>query len=256
MVGEGVSASQVIFVDTPGVFAPHCRLDRAMVSAAWQGAADADLVAVLVDSVKALHHTDADTLRIIKGLKKEGRPAVLLLNKIDIVRRDSLLALSQRLNDESSFLDTFMVSGLTGSGTRDFLDYCSIRLPHSLHLFPKDQLSNMPDQLLAAEITREKLYLNLHQELPYALTVETDAWEERRDGSLKIEQTIFVQRDGQKGIVLGKGGQVIKRVSAVARRELQTLFDRRVHLFLFVKVRDKWQDDPARYRYWGLDFSA
>jgi len=256
MVGEGSAAAQVIFVDTPGIFAPRRRLDRAMVSAAWQGAADADLIAVLVDSAKSLHQTDTDTTRIIDGLTKDNRHAVLLLNKVDLVRRDGLLALAQRLNDEGPFTDTFMVSALTGSGTGDFLAFCAERLPAGPHLFPADQLSDMPDRLLAAEITREKLYLNLHQELPYALTVETETWEERRDGSVKIEQTIFVQRDTQKSIVLGKGGKLIKRVGAAAREELEALFDRRVHLFLFVKVRDKWQDDPARYRDWGLDFSA
>jgi len=251
-----VDRTQVILVDTPGIFQPRRRLDRAMVSAAWQGAADADIVALLVDAAKAEERTDKDTVRIIEGLKKNNRDAILLLNKIDLLKRERLLAVADRLNSEGNFSKIFMISALNGSGIGDFLDFCAAQLPPGPHLFPADQLSDMPDRLLAAEITREKLYLNLHQELPYALTVETETWEERRDGSVKIEQTIYVQRDSQKSIVLGKGGQQVKRIGASAREELEALFDRRVHLFLFVKVRDKWQDDPARYRDWGLDFSA
>ncbi len=256
MVGDRPDAAQVVLVDTPGIFAPKRRLDRAMIAAAWQGAANADLVALLVDARRCERQTDSDTARIVEGLLRNGRRAVLLLNKIDLLKRDRLLAIADRLNGEGPFSDIFMISALTGSGIGDFLDHCAARLPAGPYLFPEDQLSDMPERLLAAEITREKLYLNLHEELPYALTVETESWEERRDGSVKIEQTVYVRRDSQKSIVLGKGGQQVKKIGAAAREELELLFDRRVHLFLFVKVRDKWQDDPARYRDWGLDFSA
>ena len=256
MVGDGPGAAQVVLVDTPGIFAPKRRLDRAMIAAAWKGAADADLIALLVDARKAERQTDDDTARIVAGLERGNRRAVLLLNKIDLLKRDRLLAIAERLSGEGPFTDIFMISALKGSGIGDFLAHCAARLPAGPHLFPEDQLSDMPDRLLAAEITREKLYLNLHQELPYALTVETETWEERRDGSVKIEQVIYVRRDSQKSIVLGKGGQQVKKIGAAAREELEMLFDRRVHLFLFVKVRDKWQDDPERYRDWGLDFLA
>ncbi len=256
MVGDRPAAAQVVLVDTPGIFVPKRRLDRAMIAAAWQGAANADLVALLVDARRCERQTDPDTARIVEGLLRNGRRAVLLLNKIDLLKRDRLLAIADRLNGEGPFSDIFMISALTGSGTGDFLAHCAARLPAGPHLFPEDRLSDMPERLLAAEITREKLYLNLHEELPYALTVETESWEERRDGSVKIEQTVYVRRDSQKSIVLGKGGQQVKKIGAAAREELELLFDRRVHLFLFVKVRDKWQHDPARYRDWGLDFSA
>ena len=256
MAGDGPDAAQVVLVDTPGIFAPKRRLDRAMIAAAWQGAADADLIALLVDARKAERQTDADTARIIDGLAREKRRAILLVNKIDLLKRDRLLAIADRMRGEGPFTDIFMISALTGSGTGDFLAYCAARLPPGPHLFPEDQLSDMPERLLAAEITREKLYLNLHRELPYALTVETESWEERDDGSARIEQTVYVRRDSQRSIVLGKGGRLIGEVGAAAREELESLFDRRVHLFLFVKVRDKWQDDPARYREWGLDFPA
>lgn len=249
-------AAQVVLVDTPGIFEPKRRLDRAMIAAAWQGAADADLIALLVDARRAERQTDADTVRIVEGLARNNRRAILLLNKIDLLKRDRLLAIAERLNGEGPFTDTFMVSALTGSGIADFLAHCAARLPAGPHLFPEDQLSDMPERLLAAEITREKLYLNLHEELPYALTVETESWEERHDGSVKIEQTVYVRRDSQKSIVLGKGGRMVGRVGAAAREELEALLGRRVHLFLFVKVRDRWQDDPARYREWGLDFPA
>ena len=256
MVGDGPDASQVVLVDTPGIFAPKRRLDRAMVAAAWQGAADADLIALLVDARKCERQTDSNTARIFDGLVQNGRRAVLLLNKIDLLKRDRLLAIADRLNGEGPFSDIFMISALTGSGTGDFLAHCAVRLPAGPYLFPEDQLSDMPERLLAAEITREKLYIDLHQELPYALTVETESWEHRDDGSVKIEQTVYVRRDSQKSIVLGKGGRQVRKIGAAAREELETLFGRRVHLFLFVKVRDRWQDDPERYRDWGLDYSA
>ena len=256
MAGDGPGAAQVVLVDTPGIFLPKRRLDRAMVAAAWQGATDADLVALIVDARKCERQTDSDTQRIVEGLVRSDRRAILLLNKIDLLKRDRLLAIADRLNGEGPFSDIFMISALTGSGTGDFLDHCAARLPAGPYLFPEDQLSDMPERLLAAEITREKLYLNLHEELPYALTVETETWEEQDDGSVRIEQTVYVRRDSQKSIVLGKGGRQIGKIGAAARKELEQLFDRRVHLFLFVKVRDRWQEDPARYRDWGLDYSA
>ncbi len=251
-----VGASQVVLVDTPGIFTPGKRLDRAMVAAAWQSAADADIVAVLVDAERNRGHTDPETRRIVEGLAGSERTGLLLLNKIDRVRRADLLGIAARLNDEGRFSDTFMISALTGDGVDDLRTDLARRVPEGPFLFPTDQLSDMSDRLLAAEITREKLYLNLHQELPYALTVETEQWQERKDGSVRLEQTIYVERDSQKAIVLGKRGDMIKRVGAAAREELTELLDRPVHLFLFVKVREKWQDDPARYRDWGLDFGA
>ena len=256
MAGDGPGAAQVVLVDTPGIFLPKRRLDRAMVAAAWQGATDADLIGLLVDARKCERQTDSDTQRIVEGLVRSDRRAILLLNKIDLLKRDRLLAIADRLNGEGPFSDIFMISALTGSGTGDFLDHCAARLPAGPYLFPEDQLSDMPERLLAAEITREKLYLNLHEELPYALTVETETWEKQDDGSVRIEQTVYVRRDSQKSIVLGKGGRQIGKIGAAARKELEQLFDRRVHLFLFVKVRDRWQEDPARYRDWGLDYSA
>jgi len=246
-------AAQVIFIDTPGIFQPRRRLDRAMVAAAWSGAADADLVVLLVDAEKGV--TD-DTGRIVEGLGKAGRKAILALNKIDLVRRESLLALSAELNATGIFTDTFMISAATGDGVDDLMDALITRLPEGPWLYPEDQLSDMPERLLAAEITREKLFLQLRQELPYALTVETEEWEERPDGSVRVGQVIYVQRDSQKAIVLGRGGQRIKSVGAAAREELEGMLGCKVHLFLFVKVREKWGEDPERYRDWGLDFEA
>ncbi len=246
--------AQLIFVDTPGIFAPRKRLDRAMVAAAWKGAEDADIFALLADASKFGTLGDAETLDIVARLKQAGRKGVLILNKVDLVDAPRLLVMADKLNKEGIFTDIFMISALTGDGVGDLRRHFAKTVPAGPWLFPEDQLSDMPDRLLAAEITREQLFLKLHQELPYALTVETETWEARRDGSVKIEQTIYVQRDGHKAIVLGQGGAMIKSVGAEARRELEKLLDRRVHLFLFVKVREKWQDDPERYRVWGLDF--
>jgi GTP-binding protein Era len=244
---------QMVYVDTPGIFAPKRRLDRAMVAAAWGGAADADVVVALIDSERG---RSADVERIVAGLKRSRRPAVLALNKIDLVRRDKLLGLAAGLDAEGVFSDTFMISALTGDGVEDLRDRVAARLPEGPWLFPDDQLSDMNDRLFAAEITREKLFLQLRQELPYALTVETDAWQPFEDGAVRIEQTIYVERDSQKAIVLGKQGARIKSVREAAAGELAELFERPVHLFIFVKVRDKWGDDPERYRDWGLDFNA
>ena len=246
-------AAQIIFIDTPGIFQPRRRLDRAMVAAAWSGAADADLVVLLVDAEKGM---TGDVRRIVEGLEKAGRKAILALNKIDLVRRDSLLGLSADLNASGVFTDTFMISASTGDGVDDLMTTLVARLPQGPWLYPEDQLSDMPERLLAAEITREKLFLQLRQELPYALTVETEEWEDRADGSVRIGQVVYVQRDSQKAIVLGKGGQRIKSVGAAAREELEHMLGCRIHLFLFVKVREKWGEDPERYRDWGLDFDA
>jgi len=247
-------ASQIVFVDTPGIFHPKRRLERAMVAAAWSGVEDADLLVLVVDA--AVKQPDSDTARIIEGLKAQGRRSILALNKIDAIKRDKLLALAARFQAEGIFEDTFMISALTGDGVADLLRHLAAALPEGPWLYPEDQLSDLPERLLAAEVTREKLFLDLHQELPYALTVETESWEERKDGGLRLEQTIYVQRDSQKAIVLGKGGRTIKAVREAAQAELAETWGRPVHLFLFVKVRSGWLEDPARYRPWGLDFEA
>ena len=245
--------AQLIFIDTPGIFAPRRRLDRAMVSAAWDGAADADTIVLLVDASRGI---DGDTRRIIDRLKNQKATAILVLNKVDIVKKPDLLKMSGTLNDEGLFTDTFMISAEKGDGVRDFLSFLSQQAPAGPWHFPEDQISDMPQRLLAAEITREQLYRQLHQELPYAATVETESWEEQDDGSVRIGQVIYVERPSQKGIVLGKGGKRIKSLGETARLELEEIFEQRIHLFLFVKVREKWGDDPERYRDWGLDFDA
>ena len=246
-------AAQVIFIDTPGIFQPRRRLDRAMVAAAWGGAGDADHVLLLVDAASGI---DDNTRDIIDKLKGSGRRAVLAINKVDIVKKPGLLALTATLQDPDLFTKTFMISATSGDGVNDLLAYLAGLLPAGPWLFPKDQVSDMPERLLAAEITREKLYLELHQELPYATTVETESWEYKPDGSVRISQVVYVERDTQKAIVLGKGGRQIKRIGVKARQELQEILDTNVHLFVFVKVREKWGDDPERYRDWDLDFNA
>ncbi len=243
--------AQIVFVDTPGIFVPKRRLEQAMVQAAWRGAADADMVVLVVDAPRGV---DGDTRRIIDGLKGAGRPAIAALNKIDIMKKPRLLTLSAALEAAAVFTDIFMISALTGDGIDDLKAHIAARLPQGPWLYPPDQLADISERLLAAEITREKLFLRLHQELPYASTVETERWQERRDGSLRIEQVVYVQRKTQKPIVLGKGGRTIKAIGASARQEMEQIFGRRVHLFLFVKVREKWLDDPERYREMGLDF--
>jgi len=250
--------AQIVFVDTPGIFAPKRRLERAMVAAAWAGAADADLVVVVVDAAAMAEAgaPDDDTLRIVEGLRTAGRKAVLALNKIDKVKPPVLLGIAERLNREGVFTDTFMISALDGSGVADLKKHLAARLPEGIWLYPEDQLSDMPERLLAAEVTREQLFLQLHQELPYALTVETESWEEFGDGSAKITQVVYVERENQKAIVLGKGGARIKAVGAAARKELSAMLGRTIHLFLFVKVRERWREDPERYRLWDLDFNA
>jgi GTP-binding protein Era len=246
--------SQIIFVDTPGIFAPKRRLERAMVAAAWSGAADADLLVLVVDCTAA--RRDRDTARIVAGLKAQDRRAILVLNKIDAIKRERLLELAAGFEAEGIFDRIFMISALNGDGTEDLLHALAEALPEGPWHYPEDQLSDLPQRLLAAETTREKLFLMLHQELPYALTVETESWQDLDDGSLRLEQIVYVRRDSQKAIVLGKGGRTIKAVREAAQADLVASLDRPVHLFLFVKVRPGWLDDPARYREWGLDFEA
>lgn len=244
--------AQLIFTDTPGIFSPKRRLDRAMVAAAWAGAEDADIAVVLVDAARGF---DDDTRHILERLKAAGRRVVLAVNKIDLVKREALLPLVDTLGKACVFERVFMISSATGDGTYDLADYLAGAVPEGPWLFPEDQLTDLPQRLLAAEITREQIFLQLHQELPYATTVETESWEERDDGSVKITQTIHVQRAGQKAIVLGKGGSQIKRVGAAARAELERLLGRRVHLFLFVRVSENWAEDRAHYEAIGLDFT-
>jgi len=252
-----VGDAQLVFIDTPGIFAPKRRLERAMVARAWQGAGDADLIVLLVDASRAVRDgIDDDTARIIDGLKSGKRQAILAINKIDLVPRPKLLALVQQLNETGLFTDTFMIAAIKGDGVGDLREHLAAAVPAGPWHYPEDQLSDMSERLIAAEMTREALFRQLRQELPYALTVETESWEARPDGSARIEQTIYVQRDTQKAIVLGKGGSRIKTVGAAARKDLEAILGHRVHLFLFVKVREGWIDDPERYAPWDLDFNA
>jgi GTPase len=243
--------TQIVFVDTPGIFRPKRRLDRAMVDTAWGGAREADIVALLVDAAVGL---DDEATSIVESLAGVPRPKILLLNKIDLVKREELLELSAKANALLPFDRTFMISAVSGDGVDDFLAYVAGRLPEGPWLYPEDEISDVPLRGLAAEITREKIFERLHQELPYQTTVETEAWKEQADGSVRIEQTIFVERASQKKIVIGKGGATIKAISMKARHEIAGLADRPVHLFLFVKVRENWADDPERYRAIGIEF--
>jgi GTP-binding protein Era len=244
-------ASQLIFVDTPGIFRPRRRLDRAMVNTAWGGAQDADLVGVLIDARKGL---DEESEAILTRLAEVRHPKVAILNKIDLVEKAKLLALVAELNARATFAATFMISALTGDGVADVKHWLAERVLEGPWLYPADQISDAPMRHLAAEITREKLFHKLHQELPYQSTVETDSWKEQKDGSIRIEQTVFVERESQRKIVLGKGGQTIKSIGEAARREIAEIAEAKVHLFLFVKVREGWGDDPERYREMGLEF--
>jgi GTPase len=243
--------AQIILVDTPGIFAPKRRLDRAMVSTAWSGAHDADLVCVLLDAKSGL---DEEADNILTRVAKVDHEKILILNKVDLVPRENLLALTQAANDRLAFTQTFMVAALKGDGVDDLRHALGRQVPPGPFLYPEDQMSDAPMRQLAAEITREKIYLKLHQELPYQSTVETDSWTERKDGSVKIEQTIFVERESQRKIVLGKGGATIKSIGADSRAEIAEILGVPVHLFLFVKVRENWGDDPDRYRQMGLEF--
>ena len=248
-----IGPAQLILIDTPGIFEPRRRLDRAMVAAAWAGAADADQTVLLVDAARP---NDRDTQRIIARLAETGRRAILALNKIDLVRRDKLLGLADTLFKTGVFGDVFMISGLNGDGIDDLKRHLANAMPPGPWLFPEDQLSDAQERWSAAEVTREQVFLQLHDVLPYAATVETESWEERRDGSVRIDQVLYVQRPGQRAIVLGDKGQRIKAIGARARAELEKMLDRRVHLFLFVKVRENWVEDPERYAALGLDYNA
>jgi GTP-binding protein Era len=244
--------SQIIFVDTPGIFNPRRKLDQAMVTTAWGGARDADLVAMLIDCERGLTE---DVEGILKGLASIPHKKILVLNKVDRVKRDSLLAIAQKANELESFEKTFMVSALKGDGCEDLMDYLAEAVPPGPFLFDEDDISDLPLRQLAAEITREKLYLRLHQELPYASHVETESWKET-ERRVRIDQAIYVERGSQKKIVIGKGGETIKAISMAARKEMTEIVGKPVDLFLFVKVRENWGRDPERYRAMGLDFPA
>jgi GTP-binding protein Era len=250
--------AQIVLVDTPGIFTPRRRLDRAMVNAAWAGAADADAVVLLVDAAdfaaNPQGHSARDSEAIIEGLKTSDRKAALALNKIDTMKVAELLPLAAKLTATCVFEQVFMISALKGGGLDDVGAWCASKMPEGPWLYPADQSADIPSRLLAAEITREKIYLRLHEELPYASAVETEKWEEREDGSVKIDQTIYVQRESQKAIVLGKGGASIKTIGELARKEMEEVFARRVHLFLFVKVREGWADSREHYRAIGLEY--
>jgi GTPase len=244
-------AAQLIFVDTPGIFSPRRRLDRAMVGTAWGSTADADIVALLIDSRKGSIDEDDKILDTLKDI----RPAkVLVLNKVDLVDKPKLLALTKSLNERATFAATFMIAALSGDGVDDLKHWFAAHVPFGPWLYPADQISDAPLRQLAAEITREKVYLRLHQELPYQSTVETEVWKELADGSVRVEQTLYVERESQRKIVLGKGGQTIKAIGAAARSEIAATIEQPVHLFLHVKVREGWSDDPERYHAMGLEF--
>ncbi len=244
-------AAQIVFVDTPGIFKPGRRLDEAMVTTAWGGAREADVVVLLIDSQRGI---EPDIEEILAGIGKLQKPVALVLNKIDRIKRDLLLALAARANELARFDATFMLSALKGDGCEQLMQWLAQRMPKSPWLYPEDEISGAPTRLLAAEITREKLFLRLHEELPYASHVETETWTEQPDGSIRIEQAIFVERESQKKIVIGKGGAAIKSISMSARKDIAELLDRPIHLFLFVKVRENWSQDPERYRNMGLEF--
>jgi len=243
--------AQIIFVDTPGIFEPKRRLERAMVKAAWAGAHDAENIVVLVDAARGL---DADTGRIIDGLRDAKRRAVLALNKVDKVKRGDLLPLAQTLDQEGVFDRIFMISGLTGDGVEDLKLYLANALPRGPWLYPEDEITDVPLRLLAAEATREQIFRQLHQELPYSATVETEKWEDRPDGSVRIDQIVHVAREGQKAIVVGTEGRQIKSIGAAARTDLEAIFQRRVHLFIQVRVTENWTEDRERYAVMRLDF--
>jgi GTPase len=243
--------AQLIFVDTPGIFLPRRRLDRAMVTTAWGGAHDADLVGLLIDARKGL---DEEAEAILARLAELRQPKVLILNKVDVVAKETLLTLAKAANDKAAFEATFMVSALKGEGVADLKAWLAARVPPGPWLYPPEQMSDAPLRQLAAEITREKLFERLHQELPYHSTVETEVWKELRKGDIRIEQTIYVERESQRKIVLGKGGQTIKAIGEAARKEIAEIAEAKVHLFLFVKVREGWGEDPERYKAMGLEF--
>ena len=252
LVGVAVHEdAQMIFVDTPGIFAAKKRLERAMVAAAWEGANDADIIVFMVDATRKIE----DSTRIIaEGLKDSSKKAILVLNKIDLVKRDTLLAKTQELNELGEFEETLMISATTGNGINVLQDKIAENLPKGPWLYPEDHLTDISERMLASEITREKFFLRFHEELPYAATIETERWRDLKDGSVRIEQVIYVERDSQKAMVIGKGGKGLKTIGSQAREELEDLLDRKVHLFIFVKVRKGWSDDKERYRNMGLDW--
>ncbi|MFA5580834.1 MAG: GTPase Era [Paracoccaceae bacterium] len=246
-------AAQIVFVDTPGLFRPRRRLDRAMVAAAWGGAADADIVVLLIEAQRGITEGVGAILDALAE-RTDGRPVALAINKIDRVKSDVLLALAQDMNTRFAFAKTFMISAEKGYGVADLRQWIAENLPLGPWLYPEDQIADLPLRMIAAEMTREKLTLRLHQELPYELTVETEQWQDRDDGSARIDQVIYVARDGHKGILLGKKGETIKAVGKAAREEIEAFLGRKVHLFLQVKVRPNWLEEPARYGEMGLDF--
>ena len=245
--------SQIVFVDTPGIFTPKRRLDRAMVAAAWGGAEEADATALIVDAKRTSPEHEGFQA-ILASLKDAKMPLVLVLNKVDEAPKERLMQLAAIANEAVPFAHTFMISALSGSGVGDLRACLAEMMPEGPYLYPEDQVADLSQRVLAAEITREKLFLRLHEELPYATTVETEAWEPRKDGSVKISQVIYVERDGQKGIVLGKGGATVKDIGQAARKDIEDALGIKAHLFLFVKVRENWADDPERYRMMGLDY--
>lgn len=246
--------AQIVFIDTPGIFVAKRRLERAMVQAAWASVEDADVALVIHDAGRS--QISAETRQVIEGLAEARCEVVLVLNKVDLIRREKLLELASELSGMGTFSKVFMLSALNGDGTEDLMTYLTSRMPEGPWLFPEDQLSDLSLRMLAAEITREKLFLNLHQELPYALTVETESWEDFKDGSARVQQVIYVGREQHKAICLGKGGKTIRLVRQAAQKEMEAAFGQPVHLFLFVKVRENWINDPERYRNLGLEFDA
>lgn len=243
--------SQLVFVDTPGIFGAEAKFEKAMVASAWAGAAEADVVLLVVDASRPV---SKNTRSILDVLQEQKRKAVLVLNKTDIAKKEQLLAIAQELHETNIFSDVFMISAQDGDGVGDLRKFLAAAVPEQHWFYPEDQLTDISERLLASEITREKLFMQLDQELPYALTVETEAFEQQPNGSIKISQVVYVQRESQKAIVLGKNGQRIKKVGEAARKELSVLWEAKVHLFLFVKVREKWKENPEIYRYLGLEF--
>jgi len=246
--------SQIVFVDTPGIFRPRRRLDRFMVKAAWGGASDADIVVLLIEAHRGLTEGAQAIIDRLRDEMPRGKPVALAINKIDRVKAEVLLALAQKMNDAFPFAKTFMISAERGHGVDDLREWLAAEVPSGPWFYPEDQIADLPMRMIAAEMTREKLTLRLHEELPYQLTVETEKWEDKPDGSTRIDQVVYVSRDGHKGIVLGNGGETIKAIGTAARAEISAFLDRKVHLFLQVKVRENWQEEAERYSEMGLEF--
>ena len=246
--------TQIVFVDTPGLFRPRRRLDRAMVAAAWGGAADADVIVLLVEAHRGLTTGAQAIIDRLRDQIPQGTPVALAINKIDRVKAEVLLGLSAKLNEAFAFVETFMISAEKGYGVEKLRDWLAATLPEGTWFYPEDQIADLPLRMIASEVTREKLTLRLHEELPYQLTVETEKWEEREDGSVRIDQIVYVARDGHKGIVLGAGGQTLKSVGQAARADISAFLGQTAHLFLTVKVRPNWQEEKERYSEMGLDF--